>query len=82
MIDKICCMVYKAINLMMWIICDLLCMVGIGLIAITPYLGCRYWDGVSVKNSIIATVAFWFFIGFARIVGLAYARGKQKSNKE
>lgn len=85
MIDKICCMVYKVMNLIGWIICGLTCIVDIAFIVSIPYLGCRYGCGVSVKNSIIATVAFWIFIGFACIVSAAYVRGEdlnKKSNKE
>lgn len=85
MIDKICCMVYKAMNLIGWIICGLTCIAGIAFIVIIPYLGCRYGCDVSVKNSIIVTVAFWTFWGFIYIVDAAYVRGrdlKQKSNKE
>lgn len=85
MIDKICCMVYKAINLMAWIVCGLACIAGTAFIVIIPYLGCRYGYGVSVKNSIIATVVFWGCLIFVGVIDAAYVRGrdlKQKSNKE
>lgn len=78
-------MVYKAINLMAWIACGLTCIAGIAFIVIIPYLGCRYGYGVSAKDSIIVTVAFWGCLIFAGVVDAAYVRGrelKQKSNKE
>lgn len=81
MIDKICCMVYKAINLIGWIICGLTCLAGIAFIVIIPYLGCRYGYGASVKVSIIVTVAFWTFIGFVYVVDAAYVRGRDLKQK-
>lgn len=85
MIDKICYMVYKAVNLMVWIVCGLTCIAGIAFTVIIPYLGCRYGYDVSVKKSIIVTVVFWGFLVFTGVVDAAYVRGrdlKQKSNKE
>lgn len=85
MIDKICCMVYKAMNLIGWFLCGLTCIVGIAFIVIIPYLGCRYGYGASVKDSIIVTVVLWGLIGLAFIIDEAYTRGRdleQKSNKE
>lgn len=85
MIDKICYIVYKTMNLIGWILCGLTCIAGIAFIVIIPYLGCRYGYGASVKDSIIVTVVLWGLIGLAFIIDAAYVRGrdlKQKSNKE
>ena len=85
MIDKICYMVYKAMNLIGWILCSLSFIGIVFIIIATPYLGCRYVCEISVKNSIIVTVAIWVFVGVVYVVDAAYVRGrdlKQKSNKE
>lgn len=85
MIDKICYMVYKLINLLLWILGGLTCIVFTAVVIISPYLCIRYGYEASLKNSIIATVVFWGLIGLALIIDEAYTRGrdfKQKSNKE
>lgn len=81
MIDKICCVVYKTINLIGWIMCILTGMAGTAFIVIVPYLGCRYGRDLSVKNSIIATVIVWTFIGGVCVVEAAYTRGRELKTK-
>lgn len=82
MIDKICYVVYKLINLLLWILGGLTCIVITAVVIISPYLCIRYGCEVSLKNSIIATVVFWGLIGLAFIIDEAYTRGRDFKQKK